>query len=148
MFLTLREFLKLRGKQKNPVIVHYNEKQWATLTRDLKPVNKTPPKTGLQMILTTLPGLPGGLVEFRCPDGGPITGAEGQARCGGKPGVDFPEPGTRPPEFEGICITKNDTKGRTQCFGFCKSGSCRKTAYAGKSTRLGLPTPLIIVCRC
>jgi hypothetical protein len=147
-FLTVSQYRKLRGKQKKPVIVHFNERQWANLTRGLKPVDKRPPKSGVQMILTTLPGLPGGFVEFRCPDGGPITGAEGQSRCGGKPDVDFPTPSTPSSNFPGICFTKLGADGRMSCVGRCRSGNCRKITYGVSLTKQGLRGPVVVVCAC
>jgi hypothetical protein len=88
--LTLSEFLKLKGKQKKPVIVYFDEKQWANLTRGLKPTNQKPPRNNtLTFTLTTLPGLGGGFVEIRCPVGGPITGADGELRCGKNPMLIF-----------------------------------------------------------
>jgi protein associated with RNAse G/E len=42
--LTLSEFLKLKSKQRKPVIVYFDERQWANLTRGLKPTGQKPPR--------------------------------------------------------------------------------------------------------
>lgn len=134
--LTLSELLKLKGKQKKPVIVYFDRKRWANLTRSLKPTDLAPPQNDtLTFTLTTLPGLGGGLVEIRCPEGEPITGAEGELRCGTKPGVEFPDRPDRPdPEF---CVKILHRDGRVSC-----KGECSKNPFTGvrKKCRLGVYT--------
>src|SRR5688500_18255688 len=86
--LTLAEFLKLKGTQKGPVVVYFNETQWKNFTRGAKPGKGKPPRKSLTLTLAELPGLPGGLVTFACPVecSGPIRGGEGQVRCDCYPG--------------------------------------------------------------
>ena len=86
--LTLSEFLKLEGKHKKPVIVYFDGKEWANLTRNLKPTDQKPRRNNaLTFTLSTLPGLEGGFVEIRCPvdQQGLITGADGRVWLPGKP---------------------------------------------------------------
>jgi hypothetical protein len=147
--LTLREFLKVRGKQKRPALVYFNEKQWANLTRGLKPtVQAPPPDNTLTFTLTTLPGLDGGLVEIRCPVGGPITGAEGELRCGGKPNVDFPTP-SKPATSQEFCFQVLRADGTVSCTGKCKKTGqrCRLVSHTLPTTIAGV-TLLVSYCRC
>ena len=142
-FLSLREFLKLRGEQKNPVIVYFDEKQWASLTRGLKPSTEKPPKTGAKMILTTLPGLSGWFVEFHCPIVTKITGAEGEVHCGEKHDTT-----AHPPDIEpvtcGILIREN---GQLSCKGNCEFGTCRIRSYGVSFGSPGFPA-LLVLCQC
>jgi hypothetical protein len=148
--LTLSEFLKLRGKQKKPVIVHFDGKQWANLTRGLKPTSKQPPRSNnLTFILTTLPGLDGGLVEIRCPVGGPITGAEGELRCGKKPDVDFPDPDDPDDRHLEFCAKVLRKDGSVSCSGLCGNTRqrCRLRAHTVPSGVPGLDL-VVTSCRC
>ena len=143
--LALNEFLKVRGKHKKPTIVYFNEQQWANLTRGLKATDGKPPKTGVRMTLMTFPGLAGGFIEIRCPVGGPITGAEGELRCGDKPGVDFPDPPSHRIRLCGMSIRKDGT---ISCQGGCNGlGTCRKRSYGISSGPQGL-SALLVVCQC
>lgn len=148
--LTLSEFLKLKGKQKKPVIVYFDEKQWANLTRGLKPTDQEPPQNNsLTFTLTRLPGMEGGLVEIRCPVGGPITGAEGELRCGAKPGVDFPgpnDPGDLRLEF---CAKILRRDGSVSCTGACGNAKqkCRLRAHTVPTGVLGLNV-VVTSCHC
>ena len=62
--LTLAEFLKLKGKQKSPVVVYFNANQWDNLTRDISPGKGTPPEKTLTLTLTEIPGMEGGLANI------------------------------------------------------------------------------------
>jgi hypothetical protein len=148
--LTLSEFLKLKGKQKKPVIVYFDEKQWANLTRGLKPSKEEPPAANtLTFTLTTLPGLAGGLVEIGCPVGGPITGAEGELRCGGKPNVDFPDPNDPDDRRLEFCFRTLRPDGTVSCRGVCGQigQSCRPRAHIVHTGVSGLDL-VVTSCRC
>jgi hypothetical protein len=139
----------LRGKQKRSPIVYFNEDQWANLTRGLKPTDSAPlPDDTLTFTLTTLPGLAGGLVEMRCPDGGPITGADGEMRCGGKPDVPFPPPSPptpTPPEF---CFKTLGADGSISCKGACNKGRRCRLVSQTSPTKIPGVTLLLTYCRC
>lgn len=144
--LTLREFLKSSGKQKTPLIIYFDAPQWKNLTRGVKPAAGTPPKTGVQLALTTLPGLAGGFVEIRCPVGGPITGAGGELRCGNKPGVDFPDPGSTTLD---LCMMSVSDNGNISCRGKCKRlGTCRKRSYGISFGPGGSSSAVLVLCQC
>jgi hypothetical protein len=147
--LTVSEFLKLKGKQKNPVIVYFDEKQWANLTRGLKPTKEEPPKSNtLTFTLTTLPGLPGGLVEIRCPVGGPITGA-GELRCGEKPDVNFPDPNDPDDRRLEFCFKRLRLDGTVSCVGQCgRTGQrCQPSTHIIHTGVAGLDL-VVTSCRC
>ena len=141
--LTLDEFLKLKGKQKNPSIVYFNEQQWAKLTRGLKPTDGKPPKTGVRLALTTLPGVSGGFVEMRCPFVTKITGAEGEVRCGQTPELNTP--GGTP---WNVCSMRIRKSGQISCEGKCKPvGDCRKKSYGTSLGPQGF-SALLVLCAC
>lgn len=148
--LTLGEFLKLKGKQKKPVIVYFDEKQWANLTHGLKPTEQQPPQNNtLTFTLTTLPGLEGGLVEIRCPVGGPITGAEGELRCGDKPDIDFPDPNDPDDRRLEFCAKILRKDGSVSCAGVCghTGQRCRLRSHT-LPTRIPGLSLVVTSCRC
>lgn len=144
--LSLGEFLKLRGKQKNPVLVYFDKQQWANLTRGLKPTDEKPPRRGVTLALTALPGREGGFVEIRCPVGGPITGAEGELRCGDPPDVEIPDPETPTLRMCGMTLLKD---GNVRCTGKCKGlASCRKKMYGTSFGPQGSFSAVLVLCQC
>ena len=148
--LTLSEFLKLKGKQKKPVIVYFDEKQWANLTRGLKPTDQEPLRNNtLTFTLTTLPVLRGGFVEIRCPVGGPITGAEGELRCGKKPDIDFPDPNDPDDLRLEFCAKILHKDGSVSCTGLCGNTRqrCRLRSHTVPTGIAGLDL-VVTTCRC
>jgi hypothetical protein len=152
--LSLSEFRQLKGEQKSPIIVYFDKAQWTNLTRRLRPSGGRPPRTGLRIALTTLPGLDGGgLVEFRCPVGDAKAYSEGQLRCGDTPSIG---PAAGPVDFLGEELRRRfrcggaikvDSDGSLLCAGRCEgSGACQQRTYwvGGPKTS---PT-LAIVCAC
>lgn len=144
--LTLGEFLELRGQKRGPLIIYFNQQQWGNLTRDLKPSDGKAPGAGARLVLTTLPGLPGGFVEARCPVGNLGMGAEGEPRCEDKPDVDFHEPerpGVR------ICGMKVHKNGEISCHGICQGfGTCKKKSYGINVNPGGMFSALLVLCQC
>jgi len=144
--LSLGAFLKLKGRQRKSVIVHFNGKQWATLMRGLNPAGKKGiSQDGLTLVMSTLPGIDGGLVEFRCPDSGPITGAQGQMRCGGKPGVSFPDGGGSVTVGE-FCTVIVRSNGSVTCAGVCNT-SGKKCKLSAATIETG-PGTLALAASC
>ena len=65
-------------------MVYFDKRQWANLTRGLKPTDKKPPKKrGVTLELTTLPWVEGGFVQIICPVGAPTIGPQGIVYCSG-----------------------------------------------------------------
>jgi hypothetical protein len=126
--LSLSEFLKIKGKHKAPVIIYFDDKQWANLTRGMKPVAGKASTTGVSLVLSTLPGLSGGLGELHCPFNEPITGQEGEVHCGPKPQPSGPGPGGGGHITE-FCLMVIRKDGSVICSGQCKKpgASCTVT---------------------
>lgn len=146
---SLEDVSKLKGKHDDSVIVYLDKGQWSNLTQDLKPVlSGAPPVDVLTLSLTTLPGVDGGFVELRCPVGDPITGAEGQLRCGKTPFVDFPDDDTDRPRPR-FCILTIRQDGSASCGGSCGESkkTCRLSSYSVRTTVPGL-TLLVLACSC
>ena len=147
--LSLAEFLKLKGKQKSPVVVYFNADQWANLTRDMKPGKGKPPDKTLTLTLSEIPGLSGGLAIFACPIecSGPIRGREGEVHC--DCGGDLETPGGGGGELSlEFCFMIIRKDGAASCTGRCRRNtqSCRLTSWlvpAGKATRL-----IAATCNC
>jgi hypothetical protein len=147
--LTLSEFLKLRGKQRKSVLIYFNEEQWNNLTAKAKPGNRKPNETeSITLSLITLPDIDGGFVEIRCPVGGPITGAEGELRCGKNPGVNFPSPNT-PGVKPNFCTMILHKDGSVTCSGVCSEGknNCKLGYYSVPTKTPGVKV-LIMHCHC
>lgn len=129
--LTLAQFLKLKGKQKSPVVVHFNASQWANLTRDLKPGRGKPPAKTLTLTLTEIPGLAGGLATFGCPIecSGPIRGGEGEVRC--DCGGSITPPGGGGETTLEFCFMIVSKDGSVSCRGKCRNEnrSCRLASW-------------------
>jgi hypothetical protein len=143
--LTLDEFLKLKGRQKKPVVVYFNEQQWRKLTRGLKPTDEKMPKTGVRLALTALPGMSGGFVEMHCPTVTKITGAEGQVRCSDPPAIDTPNPSQ--PHFG--CSMRIRRDGQVVCEGKCDQfGNCRKKSYGTSFGPRGSFSAVLVLCVC
>src|SRR5688572_19419093 len=54
--LSVAEFLELKGTQKGPLVIYFNEKQLANFTREAKPGRGKPPGKNLTLTLTEMPG--------------------------------------------------------------------------------------------
>ena len=147
--LTLSEFLKLRGKQNKSALIYFDKKQWANLTAVVK-VNHGKPakKESLTFSLITFPDLNGGFVEIRCPVGGPIKGAEGELRCGGKPGVNFPSPNAPQVNAE-FCTMILHKDGSVSCSGMCSNGKqkCKLVSYSVPTKTPGIQV-ISMYCKC
>ena len=144
--LTLAEFLKLKGKQKSPVVVYFNATQWANLTRDISPGKGTPPEKTLTLTLTEIPGMEGGLATFGCPPecSGPIRGTEGEVRC--DCGGPVPTPDSDRETSLEFCLMSVRRDGTVACRGTCRRGTCRLASWT-IPTRTG--TRLIVsTCSC
>lgn len=77
------EFLKLKGEQKEPLTIYFDEQQWKTLTKGLRPVEGKLPKKGIRLALFTSPSIPGGFGTLSSGGGRVCVGREG----GGQPDV-------------------------------------------------------------
>ena len=147
--LTLSELRKLRGKQKKSVLIYFDKKQWANLTAGVKVNNGKPAKTeSMTLSLITFPDFDGGFVEIRCPVGGPITGAEGELRCGGKPGVNFPSPNA-PTVNAKFCAMLLNKDGSVSCSGKCSDGKqkCKLVSFSVPTNIPGLQV-ISMYCKC
>jgi hypothetical protein len=146
--LSLSEFLKIEGKHKAPVIIYFDEKQWANLTRGMKPVEGKAPEKGVSLALSTLPGLPGGFAELHCPFNDPFTGKEGEVHCGKQPPPLGPGSGGGGPITE-FCLMAIRKDGSVICSGKCNTHG-QKCTVTVTNVRVGL-TGLIstyISCGC
>ncbi len=47
--MSFDEFLKLKGEQKEPRTIYFDEQQWKTLTKGLRPVKGKLPKKGIRL---------------------------------------------------------------------------------------------------
>jgi hypothetical protein len=141
--VTLDQFVRSKGRQQSPSIVYFNREQWAKLTRGLKPTNERPPTKGARLTLTTLPGVDGGFVEIHCPFVTPITGAEGEVRCGQKVDTEADRPTAH---FD--CRMRIRKSGQILCEGKCNGlGNCRKKSYGTSFGPQGF-SALLVLCAC
>jgi hypothetical protein len=149
--LSLEELRKLKGVVDGPLLVHLDKRQWNNLTRGVAPTAGPLPSDSDSLTLTFVPLASGGLVELRCPDSGPITGAEGQLRCG-KPPVNVPDPASDPsgPEitFEFCAITFN-ASGSISCRGKCRDRGKKCTLrHVATPTNISGLSVVSAVCSC
>jgi hypothetical protein len=80
--LSFSEFKKLRGQQKKPLVVYFDEKQFKKLVSGSKPEKGEPNPRGVTITLAKLPMMPGGFVEISAPDGkGPFIDTNGVIRA-------------------------------------------------------------------
>jgi hypothetical protein len=144
--LTVTEFRKLKGTVKKPIIVYFNEKQWANLTRNLKPLKGKPPKKTMTLTLSELPGIPGGFGAFLCPTVCPkpiFENGLGRCEC---PAPDLTPGGggsvAAPRKF---CFMWVRGDGTVKCSGRCsESGrSCSLGAW-----RVSGSSVIILTCDC
>jgi hypothetical protein len=66
--VTFNEFLKLKGAQKGPLTIYFDEQRWKSLTKGIKPVEGKAPKKGkgIHLALFTSPLMPGGFGTLSC----------------------------------------------------------------------------------
>jgi hypothetical protein len=147
--LTLPEFLKLKGKQKGPIVVYFNADQWANVTKSVSPGKGKRPERTLTLALTEIPGLEGGLGTLHCPIecSGPIGAGEFEFHCD-CPAPELPTPGEpEPPTFEFCTTIRVGKNGTLRCVGKCGTGrSCRLSSWNFK-TPLGIGL-IVSSCAC
>lgn len=156
--VSLDEFLKLKGEQKEPLTIYFDEQQWTTMTKGLRPVEGKPAKKGIRLALFTSPSLPGGF--------GTVSSGENSGFILIGPGVistsyPIPDPGNpggipdregpRDPGdpldkiFEGKLLPCSfAVYPRFGCVGVC-SGNCRLMTYIEGTSRWRTIT---VSCEC
>ena len=148
--LSLSEFLKLKGKQKGPIVVYFDADQWSNLTKSIEPGTGKRPEKTLSLSLTEIPGMEGGLGTFHCPIecSGPIGAGEFQFHCDCK-GPELPTPGGGGTggTIEFCTTIKVGKNGTARCVGTCRTGrSCRLSSWTVRTpTGLGL---IVASCAC
>ena len=116
--LSFSEFKKLRGQQKNPLVVYLNEKQFKNLVSGSKPEKGKPNPRGVTITLAKLPLMLGGFVEIAAPGGkGPFIDTNGVIRARRISG----ETDACDPVFSGGIIV---------CKGSCGTGTSCGLAFA------------------
>jgi hypothetical protein len=137
------QFLKLRGEQKEPLTIYFDEQQWKTLTKGLRPVDGKLPKKGIRLALFTSPSMPGGFGTlssarnsglmlvgkgvvspmYPIPDAGNPGGIPNREGPG-----DIPDP--KDWIFEGKLVhCSMRFSQQVRCEGICSSGNCRLVVY-------------------
>jgi hypothetical protein len=137
------EFLKLRGEQKEPLTIYFDEQQWKTLTKGLRPVEGKLPKKGIRLALFTSPSIPGGFGTLS--SGGnsgfvligkgvvsPMYPIPDPGNPGGEPDPEGPRDPGNPLDgvFEGRLVQCSMRfSQQVSCEGYCSSGNCRYVVY-------------------
>lgn len=78
--VTVREFLKLKGRLKAPTFICYSKKEWRELMKGPRPIKVKVPPRGAALIAFQIPGTDVGVALPTCPDGGPFVD-EGRTTC-------------------------------------------------------------------
>jgi hypothetical protein len=153
------EFLKLKGEQKEPLTIYFDEQQWKTLTKGLRPVEGKLPKKGIRLALFTSPSIPGG---FGTLSSGGNSGFMLAGRGVVSPMYPIPDPGNPGgvPDREGprdpgdpldrvfedsVVQCSMIFSSKVRCGGWCSSSNCRLVVYRESTGRWQTIT---ISCEC
>ena len=112
------QFLKLRGEQKEPLTIYFNEQQWKNLTKGMKPVDGKIPKKGVRLFLFASPSIPGGFGTLSCNSSSLFFAGGGSVICfDEKPGI----PDVPPPPKLGACGLSFSSGAFLTCVGECRT---------------------------
>jgi hypothetical protein len=129
--LTVAELLRRKGKLQSPVVVYFDEEQWARLTRRRSPSRGKPPAAVFTLELSEVSGLSGGLGTFKCPPGSPgiVLTKDGKFAC--KPPVDADPPTIDDDTALQLCGMIVKANGDVLCAGGCgRTRTCRLGSWS------------------
>ena len=136
-----RKFGTTKFTSGTPVVIHFSQQEFETLTKGMKPrTGFDPLGPGLQII--PLPGQPGFVAFPVCgPDQVPVVDRQGRVRCVFSAFEDTTEPRTPIPGTG--CAWTLDARGRFVCTGTCEGGI--RCARRFQVTSAGF---FFVGCRC
>lgn len=125
--LSVAELRKLKGAQRDPVVVYFTEAERKNLTRGARPSRGRVPNDALTLQVVELPD-GGGLGVIRCPVF-KLTFKEGETHC--VPAPEDPEPGGGSASAAEFCALLFAADGSARCAGRCstRGESCRLGAW-------------------